>query len=122
MKKAFKNAETYYDVLGIPMDASSDEIKKAGRKLISQYHPDTNKNNPDYNPESFFQVHDAYETLRDEEKRRIYNETHLIVAKARTLIKRPENSEEWDEAFRKAIIKRIISIEEKLSVQETFFQ
>lgn len=120
-EESFKNAETYYDVLGIPMNASSEEIKKAGRKLISQYHPDTNKNNPDYNPETFFHVHDAYETLRDEEKRRIYNETHLIVAKARTLIKRPENSEEWDEAYRKAIVKRIISIEEKLSVPELSF-
>ncbi|HAY3591382.1 conjugal transfer protein TraG [Elizabethkingia anophelis] len=120
-EESFKSAETYYDVLGIPMDASTDEIKKVGKKLILQYHPDTNKDNPDYNPELFFQVHKAYETLRDDETRRVYNETHLIVAKARTLIKRPQNSEDWDKAFKNALIKRIISIETELSVPELSF-
>ena len=35
----------YYDILGISKTASADEIKKAHRKLVRQYHPDVNKNN-----------------------------------------------------------------------------
>ena len=35
-----------YDVLGIPRDASDDEIKKAYRTLSRKYHPDANINNP----------------------------------------------------------------------------
>ena len=35
----------YYDILGVPRTASADEIKKAHRKMVRQYHPDVNKNN-----------------------------------------------------------------------------
>ncbi|HFI4796581.1 TraG family conjugative transposon ATPase [Elizabethkingia anophelis] len=117
----FEKPKTYYDVLGIPMDASSQEIRTTGRKLISKYHPDTNKDNPEYDSETFYKVFEAYDTLSDEEKRRVYNETHLVVVKAKTLVKRPKNTQEWNNVFRKALIKRIISIETELSVSELSF-
>ncbi|MDV2442577.1 conjugal transfer protein TraG [Elizabethkingia anophelis] len=117
----FEKPKTYYDILGIPMDASSQEIRTTGRKLISKYHPDTNKDNPEYDAEVFYKVFEAYDTLSDEEKRRVYNETFLVIIKEKTLMKKPKNTQEWNTAFRKALIKRIISIETELSVSELSF-
>ena len=115
------NANTYYDILGISFDATEKEIKEKGRKLIRRYHPDANINNPDYDSEKFYQVYEAYETLSDEERRKVYNETQMILVKANEVIKRPEHFEGWNERFRKALIKRITEIEEKLGVSELSF-
>ena len=112
---------TYYDILGITFDASSDEVKDAGRKLLKFYHPDKNVNNPDYDSEQFYKVYEAYETLNDEEKRKIYNETQLILIKSSEIIKQPKTAEEWYGSFRKAIIKKIKELEEKLEVKELSF-
>ena len=112
---------SYYDILGIPFDANSEEIKEAGRKLLKFYHPDKNVNNPDYDSEKFYQVYEAYDTLNDEERRKIYNETQLILIKSNEIIKRPENAEDWNESFRKAIIKKIKQLEEKLEAKELSF-
>lgn len=62
----------YYKILEINKDASSDEIKKAYRKLALKYHPDHNKN-PDAS-EKFKSINEAYEILSDQEKRKIYDE------------------------------------------------
>ncbi len=112
---------TYYDILGITFDASSDEVKDAGRKLLKFYHPDKNVNNPDYDSEQFYKVYEAYETLNDEEKRKIYNETQLILIKSSEIIKQPKTPEEWYGSFRKAIIKKIKELEEKLEAKELSF-
>ncbi len=112
---------TYYDVLGIAFDASSDEIKDAGRKLLKFYHPDKNVNNPEYDSEQFYKVYEAYETLNDEEKRKIYNETQLILIKSNEIIKQPKTPEDWYSSFRKAIIKKIKELEEKLETKELSF-
>ncbi len=63
----------YYEVLGVKKDATSEEIKKAYRKLAKQYHPDTNKENAG-SPEKFHEVSEAYEILGDENKRRQYDQ------------------------------------------------
>ena len=111
----------YYDILGIEFDAKSDEIKEAFRKLAIEYHPDKNLNNPDYDSEKFYKVYEAYETLNDEEKRKIYNETQLILIKSNEIIRQPKTAEEWNESFRKAIIKKIKKLEEKLVAKELSF-
>ena len=82
--------KTYYDILGIAFDAKSDEIKEAFPKLAIEYHPDKNLNNPDYDSEKFYKVYEAYETLNDEEKRKIYNETQLILIKSNEIIRQPK--------------------------------
>lgn len=54
-----------YQVLGVPRNASEDEIKKAYRKLSRMYHPDANINNPnkDQTEEKFKQVQEAYNQI-----------------------------------------------------------
>ena len=63
----------YYQLLGVSNGASSDEIKKAYRKLALQYHPDRNPDSKE-NEDRFKQVTEAYEVLRDSEKRSIYDQ------------------------------------------------
>jgi DnaJ-class molecular chaperone len=63
----------YYQVLGIPKTASADEIRKAHRKLVRQYHPDVNKNNAAAEAK-FKEVQEAYDVLSDEAKRRNYDQ------------------------------------------------
>lgn len=66
------SARDYYDVLGVSREASDDEIKKAYRKLALKHHPD--KNPGDTRAESKFkEAAEAYDVLRDDEKRRIYD-------------------------------------------------
>jgi len=61
----------YYQALGVARDAPADEIKKAYRKLARKYHPDVSK---EANAKEKFQdVSEAYETLRDKEKRAAYD-------------------------------------------------
>jgi curved DNA-binding protein len=68
MPVAFRD---YYEVLGVPRDASAEDIRTAYRKLARRYHPDVNKE-PGAE-DRFKEVSEAYEVLRDEEKRERYD-------------------------------------------------
>ena len=62
----------YYEVLGVQRDAPENEIKKAYRQLALQYHPDRNPGNKEAE-ENFKEAAEAYEVLRDSEKRSLYD-------------------------------------------------
>ncbi len=63
----------YYKVLGLDKKASTDDIKKAYRKLARKYHPDLNPNNADAQ-RTFQQINEANEVLSDPEKRKKYDQ------------------------------------------------
>lgn len=62
----------YYDVLGVPRNASDKDIAAAYRRLAIKYHPDTNKDDPDAT-ERFKEAAEAYEVLSDPQKRDAYD-------------------------------------------------
>jgi molecular chaperone DnaJ len=62
----------FYSVLGVPRGASDDDVKKAYRKLAMQYHPDRNNGAKDAE-EKFKEITEAYDVLRDPQKRTAYD-------------------------------------------------
>jgi len=63
--------QDYYQILGVPRHADESEIKKAYRKLARKYHPDVNQAAD--SEEKFKQVNEAYEVLKDADKRQAYD-------------------------------------------------
>ena len=68
-----ENKRDYYEVLGVQKSATTEEIKKAYRKLAMKYHPDRNPDNKEAE-EKFKEVGEAYEVLSDEGKRQRYDQ------------------------------------------------
>lgn len=62
----------YYELLGVSRDASTDDLKKAYRKLAVKYHPDKNPDDDDAEAK-FKEISEAYDTLKDEDKRAAYD-------------------------------------------------
>ncbi len=62
----------YYEILGVARDADADEVKRAYRKLARKFHPDVSKEKNA--EEKFKQVQEAYEVLRDSDKRAAYDQ------------------------------------------------
>ena len=63
----------YYDILSVPRNASSEDIKKTYRKLALKYHPDRNPGNKEAE-EKFKEISEAYEVLSDSQKRQAYDQ------------------------------------------------
>ncbi|OEU15375.1 J-domain Dnj-12-like protein, partial [Fragilariopsis cylindrus CCMP1102] len=72
LRKKVKDT-TYYDILNVPVDASTTEIKKAYYQLALTYHPD--KNDAFSAAEHFTQINDIYRILTNDELRAIYDQT-----------------------------------------------
>jgi DnaJ-class molecular chaperone len=62
-----------YKLLGLPRDASRDDIRKAHRMLVRKHHPDANPQDPQAE-ERFKEIQQAYEVLSNEQKRREYDQ------------------------------------------------
>lgn len=62
----------YYTLLGVAKGASQDEISKAFKKLARKYHPDLNPNDAEAEGK-FKEINEAYEVLKDTEKRKLYD-------------------------------------------------
>ena len=68
----------YYQVLGVPKNASATDIKKAYRKLAQQHHPDANPGNAEAEAR-FKEVSSAYDVVGDEDKRKQYDQVRQMV-------------------------------------------
>lgn len=64
----------YYEVLGLNKNATDDEIKKAYKKLAKQYHPDLNPNDRENATAKFKELGEAYDVLKDPQKRAMYDQ------------------------------------------------
>lgn len=119
----YDEEQTYYDVLGLPYNATTDEIKKRARKLMQEYHPDKNRNKKDYNPENYFKIYEAYDTLADEERRKAYNESAalIMVRNEREVAIIEEDELGNGDSHRRQIIKRIKKIEDDFNVPALSF-
>jgi curved DNA-binding protein len=62
----------YYEVLGVPRTATQEEIQRSYRKLARKFHPDVSKAKDA--EEKFKEINEAYEVLKDPEKRQKYNQ------------------------------------------------
>ena len=68
-----ENKRDYYEVLGVPKDASADDIKKAYRKGAMKYHPDRNPGDKEVE-QKFKEIGEAYEVLSDPDKKARYDQ------------------------------------------------
>ncbi|HEY93413.1 MAG TPA: DnaJ domain-containing protein [Dehalococcoidia bacterium] len=66
--------KNYYQILGLDQTASTDQVKKAYRKLAMQYHPDRNHGKEEWANEKFKDINEAFGVLGDPEKRRQYDQ------------------------------------------------
>jgi len=69
----------YYEILGVPRNATQEEIKRKYRELVMKYHPDLHKDDPDA-AKKMAEINEAYEVLSDPEKRAQYDKFGAVGA------------------------------------------
>src|SRR5882672_4770765 len=84
----------YYAALGVQRDASADEIKKAYRKLAQKHHPDVSREKGA--EEKFKEIAEAYQTLKDAEKRAAYDQLGSAYQPGQEFRPPPD----WEKQFR----------------------
>ena len=97
----------YYKILGVSKNASGDQIKKEYRKMARKYHPDVNKASDA--EQKFKDIAEAYEVLKDQEKRKAYDKYgsdwktiySVLLGLSGLLPKQP--GAKWPEASRKEL-------------------
>lgn len=84
------NEPNYYELLGVPADADRATIKAAWSEKIQMYHPDTGGDTAD--PKKFMEVQKAFDTLGDEERRKLYD---MKLAPAASAFTPPAANDDW---------------------------
>lgn len=95
------STRSFYEVLGVEKKASQEDIKKAYRALAKQYHPDKNKE--DGAEEAFKEISAAYDTLKDENKRRTYDLEQTVEDIERRRAERKANAKPEDDLFNRSV-------------------
>jgi len=104
----------YYAILGVKRDASADDIRKSYRKLAQKYHPDVSKD--PQGEEKFKEVAEAYQTLKDPEKRKAYDELGTAHASGQEF--RPPPG--WEQRFGDAPGEGQFSFDDNIDLSDLF--
>lgn len=91
--------KNFYEVLRIKPNATQQQIKRAFIELITKYHPDIYQGDKEYAARYTAVLTEAYAVLKDEEKRRIYDETHGIKYRQNKLKIRIDEMRERERAY-----------------------
>lgn len=97
----YSSQKTYYDILEVPVDADAATIRKSYLKKSLKYHPDKNPSNQEEAKAKFVEIGEAYETLSDPVKRRIYDREQSATGGRKTdgSTKKPECNVPDDRAY-----------------------